>query len=244
MGFINQRLPHRCGSLALMLLLLIFGGCALPPKDNAEKDKAEQVDDDTVAAEQTEEGKETEGEAAEVAFVPLPNPYLANPPEVPKQAKKEFTAALAAMNAGDWKQAAGMLTLMTETYPTLSGPLVNLGLCQYRLEQWQYAEKTLLQAIAVNNTNMDAYTALGVLYREQGKFADAEKNYLAALTVWPHHPDSHRNLGILYDMYMGRFPEALEHYQMLQKLLPEEDRELKGWILDLERRMAERGEQQ
>lgn len=196
---------------------------------------------DDLPAEQRAMGAEdgadpVEGEAP---LVLIPNPYLANPPSVPGRAKDEFAKAVVAMDASQWKAAEGMLTLMTEAYPSLSGPYVNLGICLSHLEQWDNAEAALKKAIEVNPTNMDAYTALGVLYREQGKFTDAEQTYLAALDVWPHHTESHRNLGILYDLYMGQFGAALEHYNMLQRLLPEQDRQVKGWIIDLERRLTD-----
>jgi len=221
----------------MLVLLSFLGGCAIMPKDDV-------FVQDQGADTTTEEQTGTSDEKVDTPLVPIPNPYLANPPDVPKSARVEFAAAIAAMNAGEWKRASGLLTLMTETYPTLSGPYVNLGLCYFHREDWDNAEKTLQKAIEVNNTNMDAYTALGVLYREQGKFTEAEKTYQAALSIWPHHLESHRNLGILYDLYMGRFMEALDHYRMLQALLPEEDRQLKGWIIDLERRINEQGSQQ
>lgn len=193
----------------------------------------------TSKKDETPEDVSVEGEgAAEAPLVLIPNPYLANKPSIPGRAKEEFARATAAMSAKEWKQADGMLRLMTETYPQLAGPWVNMGICEYHLEDLGTAEASLQKAIEINPTNMDAYTWLGFVYREQGKFVEAEKTYLAALQVWPHHADSHRNLGILYDLYMGRFEEALKHYKMLQRILPEEDRQVKGWILDLERRLA------
>jgi len=213
----------------LVLLALLITGCGGGVKDDTAVE--DQADADVAA---------TGDEAAPgEPFVLIPNPYLVDPPKIPGRAKQEFAQALEAMNAKQWKQAEGMLRLMTESYPDLSGPFVNLGICQYRLEDPEAAEASFLQAIAVNANNMDAYTWLGTLYREQGRFEDAEQVYLKALEVWPHHAASHRNLGILYDLYMGRFDEALQHYKMLQKILPEEDRQVKGWIIDLERRLGE-----
>ncbi len=177
-------------------------------------------------------------ESAEVPLVLIPNPYLLDPPSVSNRAKQEFARATAAMDAKQWKQAEGLLLLMTETYPKLSGPHVNLGICRYHQQNLEGAEAALNSARELNAANMDAYTWLGTLYREQGRFADAEQIYLAALEVWPHHPESHRNLGILYDLYMGRFEQALQHYKLLQQLSTEEDRQVKGWVMDLERRLA------
>ncbi|SMF11762.1 Tetratricopeptide repeat-containing protein [Alteromonadaceae bacterium Bs31] len=216
----------------IVFMTLLFVACGGGIKDDAGKH------DDAQGGEQRSGG----AESTEVADVPLeliPNPYLANTPSVSRKAKEEFASATVAMDAKQWKQAEGLLRLMTETYPKLSGPYVNLGISLYQLQDLEGAEQSLQTAISVNGSNMDAYTWLGTLYREQGRFEDAEQAYLAALAVWPHHAESHRNLGILYDLYMGRFEEALQHYKMLQRLSPEEDRQVKGWIKDLERRLAQ-----
>ena len=167
----------------------------------------------------------------------IPNPYLANKVSVPGKAKQEFARAQAAMQSNNWELAEGILTLMIETFPKLSGPYVNLGLVHWHKQQFDEAERAFRFAIEINPTNMDAYSQLGVLLREQGKFAEAEKVYLQALEVWPHHLDSHKNIGVLYDLYMGRLPEALKHYKMAQRIAPGQDKKLEGWIVDLERRI-------
>lgn len=173
-------------------------------------------------------------------FTPLPNPYTANPRSVPGRAKQEFNQALAAIKAGKWEDAEGILNLMTQTYPKLSGPYANLGIVYTHLERLDDAQKALEFAISVNEYNMDAYTELGRVLRKQGRFDEAEANYQRALLIWPHHIESHRNLGVLYDLYMGRFEDALYHYKFVAKLQqPEPDKEIRGWIIDLERRMAE-----
>lgn len=171
----------------------------------------------------------------------IPNPYLENRGNVPAQAKQEFARAQATMEAKKYQQAVGLWTLMTETYPKLSGPYVNLGLAQWQLGKFDEAEKAFKSAIEVNKYNMDAYSQLGIMYRDQGKFMDAEQTYLAALQVWPHHRESVLNLGILYDMYMGRYGDALQYYRLSQRLLPEPDKKVKGWIIDLERRVESGG---
>lgn len=171
----------------------------------------------------------------------IPNPYLQNKVNVPGQAKQEFARGQAAMNAKNYKQAIGLWTLMTETYPKLSGPYVNLGIANWKLGNLEEAENAFKFAIQANKYNMDAYTQLGVLYREQGKFMDAEQTYLSALEAWPHHRESVINLGMLYDLYMGRFGDALAYYRLSQRLLPEPDKKVKGWIIDLERRIDSAG---
>jgi len=177
-----------------------------------------------------------DGQPVPEVFVAIPNPYVAG--DAPGPAKQEFAKIKSLMNAKKWTQAKGLLELMVETYPSLSGPYVNLGIVHYKLKEYEASEKALKFAIETNAQNFDAYTRLGLLYRELGRFDEAEQVYVKALALWSHHPASVKNLGILYDLYMGRFDEALEYYELSQKISGGEDRQMKGWILDLKRRMA------
>ena len=227
---------HLLKTLKLFSLILVIfslvscgGSPTKPPK------KGEQKVDESAAASQADED-----------LTPLeliPNPYLQNKVSVPAQAKQEFARAQAAMQAKKYKQAVGLWTLMTETYPKLSGPYVNLGIANWKLGELEEAENAFKFAIQTNKYNMDAYAQLGILYREQGKFIDAEQTYLSALEAWPHHRESVLNLGVLYDLYMGRFGDALKYYRLSQRLLPEPDKKVKGWIIDLERRVESASQQ-
>src|SRR5690606_34147549 len=117
----------------------------------------------------------------------------------------------------------------------------NLGIAIWKLGEGQEAENAFKFAIQTNKYNTDAYTQLGILYREQGKLLDAEQTYLSALEAWPHNREAMLNLGMLYDLYMGRFADALRYYRLSQRLVPEPDRTVKGWIIDLERRVDNAG---
>lgn len=186
--------------------------------------------------------KKTDGAEAlpagdDMPLVLIPNPYVAG--EVPAPAKREFATIKALMTEKKWAQAKGLLELMVETYPTLSGPYANLGIVHYQLKEYPEAEKALKFAIETNSLNFDAYAQLGLVLREQGRFKDAEATYLKALELWPHHLASAYNLGILYDLYMGQFQDALTYYTLSQKLIGDDDRQIKGWIIDLQRRMEE-----
>lgn len=185
------------------------------------------------------ESVETEQAAldSEPPLVKIPRPEQTVKVDIPKSARDEFSLAKQTMIRGNWQEAEGQLLLMTETYPQLAGVYTNLGIVYTELEAFDKAEKAYRFAIESNNLNFDAYTNLGFLLRELGKFEEAEANYKAALGLWPHHKPSVLNLGILYDMYMGKLPEALDLYKLAQRLNDEEDRKLKGWIVDLERRM-------
>ncbi len=218
--------------VSIIIALFVLSGCQNMPA--SEKKKQSKKKDDA-QPEQIEEAP----------FVPLPNPYHQQPkPDVPSNAKSEYARVKEAMAAKQWEKAEDLLTLMIETYPRLSGPYVNLGIVQVKLKNPEEAEKAFKYAIELNQTNMDAYTELGALYREQGKFSQAEGIYKNALAVWPHSREANINIGILYDLYMGRFEDALMHYEMAQKLSSEPDRKLKGWIIDLNRRIKKKARSQ
>ncbi len=205
---------------AFALIALLSACGAMPKKDTSEQPTAE-------------------GQTETEAFVAIPNPYLAQKNNAPEAARKPFNAALAAMQSENWAGAQTLLQNLTETYPTLSGPHVNLGIVYWHQNALEAAEAELMQAIAVNPFNNDAYNQLGVLLREQGRFEEAEEWYQKALKVWPHAPVTLKNLGILYDLYMGRFDEALAAYELALKAGGEPNQQLQGWIIDIKRRMAE-----
>ncbi len=190
-------------------------------------------------AEADTESPELESPVDETPFVAIARPTTATAVSIPPQAREEFANARQAMIREDWEGARAQLLLMSETYPQLAGIYTNLGIVYTQLEQWDDAEKAYRFAIEKNPYNFDAATNLGVLLRERGKFKSAAEVYEQALALWPHNRTILINQGVLYDMYLGNLPAALESFELAQKLDVEEDRQLKGWIIDLQRRMSQ-----
>ena len=89
-----------------------------------------------------------------------------------------------------------------------------------------------------NPFNCTANTELGLLSRFTGVFEAAVRHYLNCLERVPGNDAAHLNLGILYELYLGRLTEALASYRQYQALQSEEDRRVKGWVMDLERRLG------
>lgn len=173
------------------------------------------------------------------AFQPISNPYLSEERKVPSDAQAAFESALLSIESEDWSVAQAQLEQMTQQYPNLSGSWVNLGIVFWRQQQYELAADAFQQAIVVNPLNNDAYVQFAVMQRERGLFAEAEQLYLQALEVWPHNLEAIVNLGILYDMYMGRFDDALKQFELAQKIHQangEPDQQLAGWIIDIKRR--------
>lgn len=168
-----------------------------------------------------------------------PNQRIKQP--IPEGAEQAFAQVLSAMDQQYWELAENYLKAMQLNYPELPSVYVNLG--------WVYQQQgNTAQAIEAYATVLDwrtqyrpdAHLMLAKLHREAGDFALAENVYVQALGVWPDEPKLHINLGILYDLYLDDPARALSFFKQAQAILIEtdkEDKQLKGWIRDLERRI-------
>lgn len=175
------------------------------------------------------------------------NLYLDSPAPAPSRALRgDFAEALAHMDNQRWSQARQALQAIVATEPNLSTPWLNLGIVWVELNEPDQARAAFERALASNPLNVDAYNRLAALERREGQFSEAEKLYQDALAVWPHSVASHKNLGVLYDLYLGNWPQALLHYEAAQYIVEqtkgEPDRQLAGWIIDLQRRIAAGGQ--
>jgi tetratricopeptide (TPR) repeat protein len=165
----------------------------------------------------------------------------AGPQEVTAAVQTQFDAAIAAQNAQQWPQAEQQYKQLLEKYPQLSGPALNLALIYAQTDRPQLAEEYFERALQINPNNVVAADQYGVWLRSQGRFDAAEKIYLQALSSHPDHADTHLNLAILYDLYLGKLPQALEHYQRYLELVNDEKSPVHGWVADLQRRIQSAG---
>ena len=160
-----------------------------------------------------------------------------NTAEIPAAARTLFDSAAAAQREQQWAQAEPQWQQLIEQYPQLSGPHLNLALLYAQTQRSELAEAEFKQALQINPNNIGAYDQYGVWLREQTRTQEAEAIYLQALARDPAHADTHLNLGILYDLYLGKLPQALEHYQRYLELTNDEKSPVHGWVVDLQRRM-------
>lgn len=205
----------------LVFALCLLAGCADTPSKEA---KPEMIAPDP------------SGKIAQV----IPNPYLQHSGDAPAAAKTEFTRIQGLIKNGRTADAINALAKMRQDYPKLSGPAVNLGLLYWKQKNYPQAQAAFEQAQVMNKYNPDAYTQYAVMLREQGKFTEAEAQYLKALAVWPHNLQAHRDLGVLYDLYLIQADKALQHFTLADQLSAEPNKELKGWILELNRRLGKK----
>lgn len=163
-------------------------------------------------------------------------PNLASAPEVSPEVERQYQQALALIRQSNLDAARQLLLEITRREPGLSGPWTNLGRI-YSLEGDHDAARNAFEsAVAANPDNCAARSEYGVMLRRLGEFEAALAQYQACIAVQPDHAPSYYNLGILYELYLGRFDEALAAYRHYLELAPEPDRKVEGWIADLERR--------
>lgn len=98
------------------------------------------------------------------------------------------------------------------------------------------AETALQTATEADANNPMAWTELGVVQRQRGKFAAARTSYEKALAIDPAYAPAHRNLGVLLDLYLGDPAAALQSF-MRYKELTGEEKPVNGWIADLKQRL-------
>jgi tetratricopeptide (TPR) repeat protein len=151
--------------------------------------------------------------------------------------QKRFNAAVSLMRQDQLDKAKSSLQALIDQHPRLPGPYINLGIIQINEGEPAEAEASFTSAIELKPDSLPAHNQLGIALRMQGKFEQAEKSYRKAMKLNPDYQLVHCNLGILYDLYLGKSELALEHYKRCQALGETENREISGWILDLERRI-------
>lgn len=179
--------------------------------------------------------------AASGGVVGTADPYSAQKIDVSSATRARFDAGIKLIDAKDWTRAKAHFDSLHRDEPKLSGPLVNLALIARAQNDHVEAQKLLQQAIALNRFNWDAYLLLALEYREAGEFAKASAVYNDALKLWPDNETVHLNAGILNDLYIGNLTQALTHYQRYLALHNTEDKWVKAWAADLERRIGKAG---
>ena len=148
-----------------------------------------------------------------------------------------YEQAIAALKNGATEQALTLLTRLSLDAPDKPRLFTNLGLAHFRLHQAELAEQAFQQAIARNPDDAVAHNHLGILQRRQGRFDDALLEYQRAIEIDSKYARAHLNLGILFDLYLQDLEKALQQYRRYLDLTSEENAQVAGWIVDIERRL-------
>jgi tetratricopeptide (TPR) repeat protein len=182
----------------------------------------------------------------------LPNLYKEQADErkslLSNRTLNQFQEALELKQQGKFHQAKQVFMTLSEQHPDLSGIWLQLALLIKEQDQGEAKKRHkdmsiyLNNAISANVLNYLAHNELAMVLRQQGQFQQALSHYALALKSWPAFAEGYLNRGILYDLYMGKQSLALSDYKLYQALSNDSSRQLKGWIIDLQRRIK-RGQQ-
>ncbi len=196
---------------ALLLSLMVFGGCA--------------------------GGGSLTAPATVDSGISAQNAAADGVPPAPAAAVTLFEQATAIMAAGDFIEAELRFKEFLLQYPEYPGAHVNLAIIQATRHDDEAARVSVDAALALNPEYPAALNQLGQLLRRNGDFSAAEAAYLKAVTVHPDYALAHYNLGVLYELYLQRLDDALTQFEAYQALVPG-DKQVEKWIADLRRRIA------
>jgi Tfp pilus assembly protein PilF len=131
---------------------------------------------------------------------------------------------------------------LTEQEPGLAAPYIDLGIAYERTGDLDHAEASLNKALELDPQDPTAWSELGLVQRRRGDFAKARTSYETSLKQSPDFQDAHRNIAILYDLYLGDFKSALEHYEAYSQLVPGNS-DVTKWIADLRNQSSKQAKQ-
>jgi tetratricopeptide (TPR) repeat protein len=146
--------------------------------------------------------------------------------------RSDFAKANRAFEEGEFDRGIELLTQIAESSPELFAVHINLGVAYQRVEDFEHAEASLLEALAINSRHPVAHNELGIVYRRTGRFEEARKSYEAALALQPNFHFARKNLAIVCDLFISDAQCALKHYELYQAAVPN-DKNVEIWIADL-----------
>lgn len=155
---------------------------------------------------------------------------------VDSKVQQAFDQALQLLQAEQYDAAISVLNSVIEREKRLTAPYINLAMAYRSKGDDKMTEQYLLKALEIDQAEPVANNELGILYRKQGRFADAKTVYINALSENPDYLPVIKNLGILCDLYLRDTQCALEQFEKYQQQVPD-DKTIEIWIADLKTRM-------
>lgn len=152
---------------------------------------------------------------------------------------KQMAPAFALMAAGDYVAAEKALLKLQRSHGEQAAYHLNLGIVYARTERLDEAAVALERARALAPQSAKVNNELGIVLRQRGDFPGAASAYRAAIKADPAYANAHYNLGVLLDLYLRQHAEALVHYEAYLSMSPQEDKTVRAWVKDLQRRTAQ-----
>ena len=218
-------MPKSSSQIIALLLTMLLAACQSVPDSQPEPEltPAPEAVVETVP----------DGDATTSGIKPIAEPE----PEPVDLDQLAYEEAIAALKNGATDKALKLLARLSLDAPDKPRLFTNLGLAHFQLQQSELAEQAFQQAIERDPDDAVAHNHLGILQRRQGRFQDALVEYQRAIKIDAKYAGAHLNLGILFDLYLQDLEKALQQYQKYQALVSEENSQVAGWIVDIQRRL-------
>ena len=215
--------------LGLLLLLLFAAGCSQIPVPSIKMPsiKAPSSQGDGAAQEDSQVTQVSGQESA----VP------SRPRTIEPAARRLFDQSLDKIEQGDLPAARLLLTELTSLYPDFPEGHYNLGHVLEQTDEPELATIAYQAAVKTDSGFCPAQIRLALMARTEYRFDDSETAYQQCLDRHPDNATAHFNLGVLYEIYLGRYADAVTAYERFQTQQEERDRRVDLWINDLKRRM-------
>lgn len=98
------------------------------------------------------------------------------------------------------------------------------------MEAWQ-------QSVSLDPSNAATVNNLALLLKQQNRFREAASLLEQGLAAAPEVAELHYNLAVISELYLLDLEAALTHYQRYRSLVGDDEKQVAGWIADLERRL-------
>ena len=138
------------------------------------------------------------------------------------------------LSTGNSTQEAGTVTI--EDGRKVKAAL-NIALQAVKNDDVNAADQAFKHMMTLSPRSPTSLNHYAIFLREQWRIEEAENIYLTALDYSPRDAMTHWNLGVLYDLYLGKFKLAIKHYELYATNTAQPDKRVKGWIMDLQRRI-------
>lgn len=141
------------------------------------------------------------------------------------------------LKQGSLDDAIALLETVVEQAPELSAPRIDLAIAYHRRDDFDAAEKHLLQVLKINPQHPIALNEIGIVYRKTARFAEARRSYEAALAVYPGYHYARRNLAVLCDLYLADLECAADNYEAYMATV-HSDEEAAMWLRAVKYRLG------
>ena len=143
-------------------------------------------------------------------------------PTIPTTASADelLEAGIAALNAGNVREAIPLLQHAVEIDPKSKQGWNDLGLAYLRLGQFDDAAAAFQKQISANPYDEHVYNYLGLTLQQQQKFPEAADAFRKQIAVNPLDPVAHAALGALF-LEQHRYSEAIPELDKATVLAPD-----------------------